>query len=1142
MQQQGLQLKAEWAGFDLVRVGAQVPVTYARNELFIISGCITTTTPTKNQAGWPLTIGGIDPRCAPSREISFLAPTAMSRYEGMNQCGTSMTLTPDGRLQIFFNKNTNPMVLHMSGFCCCISREDPIEIPVAAYSKQDWFVHSKGKPGAESAPEAPQQALQAEPFAPLGLQRCGNIVCLQGQLRETMFGPTSLLVAVLPKGLRPLRELRWLAALIKIEENNQYRVLDHSVAVTLKPDGRISVQGGKVHMVDPKGQMRVYQQNKKGHLCLDGIRFSLVDGKPIELSKHLGDNAKEKAKDEAKAKVSYLVSDGLDMATAVVIKQGDVTMLEGHLRWSGTRPPNAKQPVASLPEGCWPRRREVFFTRGGSDLEERRRVDVDQWGRIFCPEGVSDGRVELTGIIYVCAEPTSGGPASQPRDPEWDDLKLQYQRNDVSVVSTSFDGHELLEQFVRRSNYHEWRFVEYDFGRHAGRKMLLPLGSVPLRGHDKWDPMNLHTDRNQKFWKDYKQLLTDQYGITAFHTLLHISDDLLAQVEKRVRMRPDDLRYLHEYRSKERQTWALSRQSGMTYNYLEQLASEIADQMFEHWDFKAQLQGALQNDFRPPATIEHLFPQRRNGQDWVIRKTVKDHEMAKFEEIRQFFFLYETTGSNMTHCSLMGSSDIFTTTGKWHFPDSPDVQKQLFENIAWLFPKKIYLYISERQTQRFPFIEDFDVQAPKDWQGPLPDGQVPRPPDELIMDRPIRVNGKVEGDPGELMKQRAIAIHMIYPHIETLEALVYSASGFNKGKDMLKSSFHLVWPQLIVDPDRAPVIRHVTLGLFRKETMTHGSYLQECQRRLINLHESNSWELVFDSTTINARNGLRLPYSDKASMVIADPKDKQKIKDGLLSKTQAFKKRVKEDRPSIAVGKIHFTFDRDPTTGASRLDSAKWVADEQSYSVAEWIGAGTCRRDPNNAVLAELTAWQLGPEVLAMLPTKPGEQWDFAEGEDDGEGGHWVTHKPFPQIRRCDLSIKEFQRNFNEALGDEQDQLRDEQNIDFLRRTVGSWVSVTEGQAIWRAAAAGQCESKAPDHFWHYRVGPSWRQSGSSGPRAPDCHIVRPAEVIFLKRKGKVIIDGPSDVVEALLRPLKTFTKPDDNALMPIYDVVTMSK
>ena len=41
-----------------------------------------------------------------------------------------------------------------------------------------------------------------------------------------------------------------------------------------------------------------------------------------------------------------------------------------------------------------------------------------------------------------------------------------------------------------------------------------------------------------------------------------------------------------------------------------------------------------------------------------------------------------------------------------------EVQMELFENIAWLFERNLYHYMSERQTQRFPFIEDLELDAP----------------------------------------------------------------------------------------------------------------------------------------------------------------------------------------------------------------------------------------------------------------------------------------------------------------------------------------------------------------------------------------------------------------------------------------------
>jgi len=390
------------------------------------------------------------------------------------------------------------------------------------------------------------------------------------------------------------------------------------------------------------------------------------------------------------------------------------------------------------------------------------------------------------------------------------------------------------------------------------------------------------------------------------------------------------------------------------------------------------------------------------------------------------------------------------------------------------------------------------------------------------------------------MRKRAMAIHMIYPSLDHLEVMVYSASGYNKGKDMLKSSFHLVWPQIIVDPDRAPVIRYATLGVFARETAKRESFLYDLQRTFLRLHESNNWELVFDNTTIHARNGLRLPYSDKASMVIDKPEDKQAVKEGRLSKNKAFKRRVREDRPSRAVGIIRFEFEKDGETGEDVITSARWTHDAESHSIAEWIQLGTCRRDPNSC--PELTPWQLGPDVLEMLPVKPGEMF-LHEGEYDGEGGHWVTHKPFPNIRRYHQDTWDFQRQFNEAIADEQSALEEEKKDWVLKHCVGTWRSVTDKQAIWVTHSTNQCPLKSLHGLQSDSV---VRQlEGSRRRYATDrstFSMQRPAEVVYIRSKGKVIVDAPPEVMEAIIRALKTFTRTDDNAVMPIYDLNKISK
>mmetsp|Transcript_97764 Transcript_97764/g.187421 ORF Transcript_97764/g.187421 Transcript_97764/m.187421 type:complete len:1145 (-) Transcript_97764:47-3481(-) len=1111
-----ISLKQEWAGFDLVKVGGKAPMVYRRAcegcPVCILSGCITTVSPMKNQAGWDLSVGWLDPRFLPQNDVPFLAPTAMSRYEGIYQCGTSACLKNSGaKLTINFTKNTNPMVLHFSGFCYLLPTPDlePIPIPVAQYEMRDWMTQTAKRRVADEEPA--NYAFQADEESPPRLYRCGNIIFLQGQLEHAIYGPKSQIVGHLPDDLRPQREVRWLAVLLRADEC----VVEHTVAVTLRPDGTISVQGGKMMMIDQRGNTRLLPTKKQGRLCLDGIRYVLGRGLPVEPSSWVR-TAGENSARAGRSKVGHLMSDGGQLShSSICFRQDDVVVLEGFLSWASVKQPNAKQALASLPRGCWPQRRETFFTRGGSDVEERRRIDVDQYGRIFCPEGVSNGRVELTGIIFIAAESESN---IRPPEPEWDDLKLQYHREESNIVSTSFDGHELLEAFASRCNLHEWDMIGFDFQRHAFRKMLMPLGYVYPRGHAR-DKMNLGNDWESRFWKQYTTQLSELYGIKTFYTLLHVSNDMFDNIAKGIKMSPVDYESFQKKRKQVRQIWESQRRPGLTFAQLQELATQIVDQMFEHWDFKSQLQGALQNDLRAPATIEHLFPQGRPWADREIRKKIKDGDWAKFEEVRQFFYFFETTGNNMTHCSLMGSQDVFTTTGKWYFPDAPNVQKSLFENIAWLFPRKLYLYISERQTQRFPFIEDLDIQADLHWRE-WSENETPHPPDELLMDKPRRnAQDQVEGDPGYLMRKRALAIHLIYPHLDSLECLVYSASGWNKGKGMLKSSFHLVWPQLIVDPDRAPVIRHATLGVFHKETAQPGTFLANLQNRLLQLHESNNWELVFDNTTIHAKNGLRLPYSDKASMVIESEQDKKRVKEGTLSKNKAFKKRVKEDRPSKAIGAIRFEFDKDPVTGNDVCTSAKWTADSDSFTIAEWIGKGTCRRDPNSMV--ELTPWQLGPDVLELLPTKPGEEF-YYEGEDDGEGGHWVTHKPYPNIRRYNQSTRDFVRQFTEAVKEEQDALQEDENFDLMRRLIGTWIMVNEKQALWQSTASSQFNRKVPDGLW------SGRQ------------LTCPTEVIFLKEKGKVIVSGPKDAEEALVRALRSFTRRDDSAVMPIYDLTRM--
>ena len=72
-----LELRKEWKPFGIVDGQGEPPMAYKRGELVILSGCITTTEPMKNKAGFDLPIAYIDHRNAPSPPgVSFFAPTS----------------------------------------------------------------------------------------------------------------------------------------------------------------------------------------------------------------------------------------------------------------------------------------------------------------------------------------------------------------------------------------------------------------------------------------------------------------------------------------------------------------------------------------------------------------------------------------------------------------------------------------------------------------------------------------------------------------------------------------------------------------------------------------------------------------------------------------------------------------------------------------------------------------------------------------------------------------------------------------------------------------------------------------------------------------------------------------------------------
>jgi hypothetical protein len=85
------------------------------------------------------------------------------------------------------------------------------------------------------------------------------------------------------------------------------------------------------------------------------------------------------------------------------------------------------------------------------------------------------------------------------------------------------------------------------------------------------------------------------------------------------------------------------------------------------------------------------------------------------------------------------------------------------------------------------------------------------------------------------------------------------------------------------------------------------------QNRLINHYDANIWENIFDQTTANANNGLRMPFCNKATWVKTD---------------YGTKKPSVENRHAFPVGAIEFSFkEREFSNEAEKLIAKQFAID-----------------------------------------------------------------------------------------------------------------------------------------------------------------------------------------------------------------------
>mmetsp|Transcript_9095 Transcript_9095/g.20341 ORF Transcript_9095/g.20341 Transcript_9095/m.20341 type:complete len:336 (+) Transcript_9095:63-1070(+) len=309
-------------------------------------------------------------------------------------------------------------------------------------------------------------------------------------------------------------------------------------------------------------------------------------------------------------------------------------------------------------------------------------------------------------------------------------------------------------------------------------------------------------------------------------------------------------------------------------------------------------------------------------------------------------------GKKFTHMSSLGDADSICSSGKLQVPDDEQTQQLLLQVVAEFYRRGKPLCLVERQTPLRPLVEDFDCVTSVGG---------PQLPNTLVHSA---------DDNYRFWARRADILHRLFPRVKILQLNLFSSSGWNKKAGAWKLSFHLVWPDLIIDRSR----NHQVLLATRQAmaaAVAEEPWLQELEQTLLEAHPDNTWDAVFDDSAMTS-NSLRMPYSDKG---YDDPHGARLI----------------EDRPLRAVGIFRFHFARlARLNGVRTLPRTEVICDrEDEHSVEEWIWHGSARRPRLGEGAPELTPW-VSPKVVGLAaplnPQYKGLEQPVAEEDGAGDG------------------------------------------------------------------------------------------------------------------------------------------------------------
>lgn len=479
----------------------------------------------------------------------------------------------------------------------------------------------------------------------------------------------------------------------------------------------------------------------------------------------------------------------------------------------------------------------------------------------------------------------------------------------------------------------------------------------------------------------------------------------------------------------------------------------------------------------------------RRGQELVQRdrrfqnKFKSGEEFLEFERKLQWFRAHDCTESHrLTHSCFKGRSD-FTETGMLVFDTEEDLEG-LNHAIEWLYLRNIPVVLMERQTRIFPMIFDIDLKCTRQHL-------VSKVPTRLKRTKPWQGTVDFCLWPGAnflvledvmLIRHLARVIFDFFPDLPIVDFCVFNASGWDRHKEVVKVSLHLVAPYVLVTPSRLCSIREKMLEYLGEVSEYPGHPIKDLLDTFMAEHEDNTWEKVVDQTVTSGTNGLRMPYCDKAQRTLKREFQERKANGEIFTERELMSQRayLREEvgRPCLPEGILRLfpiPKDADDLT----LPEARWMCKGGDLPISEWIRLGRCRH-----------SWRMPLAPPGPSPWRPPLKYQWSEPSALWEDRSEL--KGSPVVRIFTGTAEEFREKFDRRLDDASCGL------------VGKWLSRSNG-ACWRG-----------------------------GLKEGSMHEVR-----FVKKAQRVVLllapePGASRAFAEIRSILANWTQPDDFPCVPL--------